>query len=308
MRARTALAVCLVACSAILCAALSGCAGDDDTPRPRLAGVLLDGALDETSGLAASGRFPDTLWLVQDGGNDALLHAISRRGVHYASVHVDGVRNTDWEDLAGFEWQGRHYLLIADTGDNGGLRRTLLLHVVPEPDRLVDGGHVRPAWSIAFRWPDGPRDCEAVAVDARAGRVLLISKKRTPPELFSLPLRPGPGLATATRVARLAVPADVPTATGAPIDARRAVLGRQVTAADLSPDDRTLAVLTYDRLLLYRRSPGEAWSAAVRRPPVAAEVPWLHQAEALAWLPDGKGLMATGEFSPAPLVYLPAGP
>ena len=30
--------------------------------------------------------------------------------------------------------------------------------------------------------------------------------------------------------------------------------------------------------------------------------------EALAWLPDGSGLFATGEFSPAPLVFLPAGP
>lgn len=35
---------------------------------------------------------------------------------------------------------------------------------------------------------DGPRDCEAVAVDAATGQVLLISKSAFPPELFSLPL------------------------------------------------------------------------------------------------------------------------
>jgi hypothetical protein len=298
----------LVACLA-LSGALSGCADDDAAPQAHLAGVLLDGTLDETSGLAASGRFPETFWLVQDGGNDALLHAISRRGARYASLRVEGVRNTDWEDLAAFAWHGRRYLLIADTGDNGGLRRTLLLHVVPEPDRLVDGATVRPAWSIAFRWPDGPRDCEAVAVDAQAGRVLLISKKRNPPELFSVPLRPGPGLVTATLLGRLARPSDMPAAT-APnsADSRRAVLGRQVTSADLSPDGNTLAVLTYDSLLRYRRRPGESWSAAVARAPVTTPVPWLHQAEALAWLPGGEGLMATGEFSPAPLVFLPATP
>jgi hypothetical protein len=45
----------------------------------------------------------------------------------------------------------------------------------------------------------------------------------------------------------------------------------------------------------------------VTRAPRTIALPWLQQAEALAWLPDGKGLHATGEFSPAPLVYLPAG-
>ena len=34
---------------------------------------------------------------------------------------------------------------------------------------LRDGDTLRPAWSIAFRWPDGARDCEAIAVDAAAG-------------------------------------------------------------------------------------------------------------------------------------------
>jgi hypothetical protein len=301
MRRRPALAACL----ALLCCALASC-GDAGPPQPRLSGVLLDGGLDETSGLAASGRFADTFWLLQDGGNDARLHAISRRGVRQASLRVVGVRNTDWEDLASFAWRGRRYLLIADTGDNGGLRRTLLLHVVPEPDQLVDGGTLRPAWSIAFRWPDGARDCEAVAVDAQAGEILLVSKKRNPAELFVLPLHRAPGVATARRIARLAPPSPQPGTGSGAGDARRRSLGRQVTAADLSPDGHTLAILTYDRLLLYPRAPGEPWADAVARAPKAQSLPWLHQAEAVAWAQDGQGLLATGEFSPAPLVYLPA--
>jgi hypothetical protein len=269
--------------------------------------VILDGTIDETSGLAASTRHRDTLWLLQDGGNGPNLHAISRRGSRIASVRVAGVRNTDWEDLDAFQAQGRHWLLIGDTGDNGGLRRTMQLHVVPEPETLVDGGVLSPAWSIAFRWPDGPRDCEAVAVDAPAGEVLLISKKRKPAQLFSVPLRPSRGAVVVARLMGTLAEAPV-EAGGVVLDARRAALGRQVTGADLSPDGRTLAVLTYDRLLLYWRAPGEAWSRAVARTPRAQPLPWLHQAEAIAWMPDGKGLIATGEFSPAPLVWLPANP
>ena len=51
-------------------------------------------------------------------------------------------------------------------------------------------------------------------------------------------------------------------------------------AADLSPDGRTLAVLTYDRLLLYPRAPGEAWAQRRRAPPASQPLPWLPQAEA----------------------------
>ncbi len=286
------------------CALLAAC--DGEGPQPRLAGVILDGSIDETSGLATSTLHRDTLWLLQDGGNGPMLHAISRRGSRIASVRVAGVRNTDWEDLDAFVLQGRHWLLIGDTGDNGGLRRTVQLHVVPEPDPLVDGGVVSAAWSIAFRWPDGPRDCEAVAVDVQAGEVLLISKKRKPAQLFSVPLRPARGVVVARRIGTLA---EAPAHSGGDASgARRVALGRQVTAADLSPDGLTLAVLTYDRLLLYARTPGESWSRAVARQPATQPLPWLHQAEAVAWLPDGKGLIATGEFSPAPLVWLPANP
>lgn len=280
-------------CALLAACALAACGGPT---QPRLAGVLLDGQLDETSGLAASHVHRNTLWLIEDGGNGALLHAISRRGRRLASYRVDGAANTDWEDIAAFDWRGRHYLLVADTGDNGGLRRTLLLHAIEEPAQLVDGGRVSPAWSIAFRWPDGARDCEAVAVDAARGQVLLVSKKRKPPELFALPLAPGHGVQVARRIGRLAVP---------DLSAEGPLAG-QVTAADVSPDGRSLAVLTYARLLLYRRTGNAPWSAAVARAPRVQPLPWLHQAEAVTWATDGQGLYASGEFSPAPLVYLPA--
>ena len=290
----------------LLLAALLACLPACDAPRmpfARIAGLVTSDELTEISGLAASRVLDDVLWAINDGGNPARLYALSRRGGVLARYVVEGAKNLDWEDMAGFEQDGKHYLLVADTGDNGGQRKDFVLHVFEEPATL-DGGTLRPAWTLRARWPDGPRDCEAVAVDAAAGQVLLVSKKRNPPDLFTLPLADaGDTVGEARRIGRLA---GVPEASVEMQrnDPKLAKLFPQVTAADLSPDGGTLAVLTYGSVLFYRRDAGENWADAVARPPEAHDVPLIPQAEALAWSSGGGGLYATGEFNPAPIFYL----
>lgn len=287
----------------VLLASLAAC-GEEREPFARLSGLMLDDALGEVSGAAASRRHPDVLWMQNDGGNAPVLYAVSTRGSLLARDPVEGVANTDWEDLAAFDLGGRHYILIADTGDNGGLRRTLQLHAIEEPASLRDTV-LRPAWSVSFRWPDGARDCEAAFVDAAAGKVLLVSKKRHPPELFEVPLRP---TADATVIARrIGTLAGVPHADARSLQdrPRAARLIGQVTSADVSPDGRTLAVLTYQDVLFYPRERDESWAKAVARAPrIESLPPLLPQAEALAWSAAGHGLYATGEFRPAPIYYL----
>lgn len=280
---------------------VAGC----DTPPPfaQISGLMLDAQLDEISGLAASHRHADTLWMINDGGNPAQVYAVGTRGGKLATLRIAGVDNTDWEDIAAFELDGHPYLLLADTGDNGGLRKTLQLHVIAEPTTLADAT-VTPAWSIVFRWPDGARDCEAVAVDVANGQILLISKKRQPPELFSLPLRP-PG--NSTQVARkLGTLAGVPQgdADEVRINPALARIRSQVTAADIAGDGHAIAVLTYRDVLLYPRRRNERWEQALSRPPQVHPLPWLPQAEALGWSDDSRALYATGELSPAPLLLL----
>ncbi|WP_417474223.1 hypothetical protein [Luteimonas mephitis] len=298
-------------CTLLLASSLLLACTAQPPPFAQLSGMLLDARLDEISGLAASRVHEDVLWMLDDGGNDAQLFAVGTRGGLQATFTVAGVANTDWEDIAAFELDGRHYLLVADTGDNGGLRRSLQLHVIEEPASLDEAAQrmpLKPAWSIAFRWPDGARDCEAVAVDAQRGQVLLVSKKRTPPELFALPLRPhGNNLQVARKLGELAgVPQ--PDTEALRANAPMARIRHQVTAADIAPDGRRLAVMTYNEVLLYRRGSNESWAQAVAREPAIHDLPWLPQAEALGWDAAGRGLYATGEFSPAPLLYLNPGP
>lgn len=266
-------------------------------------GLLLGRDLDEISGLAASGIHPGVLWAHNDGGNAPMLYAIDRRGRTLTRYRLEGVDNTDWEDIARFALDGRRYLLIADTGDNGGLRDRLRLHVFEEPEHLR-GGHLKLAWSIAFIWPDGARDCEAVAVDAAANQALLVTKKRQPPQLFAVPLRPGSSQpATARLLGRLT---GVPQANARlrRISPFRARLYSQITAADLSADRRRLALITYDNLLIYDRQANEDWGRAMARAPSVYRLPWLPQPEALTWAIDGRHLYLAGEVAPSPIYAL----
>jgi hypothetical protein len=271
--------------------------------RAVLEALVTDERMGEISGLAASRRHADTFWVHNDGDNPAEVYAMDGKGVHRATLRIRGLRNIDWEDIDVFEHDGRSYLLIADVGDNGGMRGELRLIVVEEPAELTDSER-DPAWIVRFRWPDGARDCEAVAVDAREGSVLLISKKRVPPELFRLALRPaGDAMQIAQRIGTLAG-IEQPT----PEDLRRnPVYGRyrsQITAADISADGRLLAVLNYRTAYLWSRDP-RGWSETVQRPPRILDFPWVPQAEAIGFDRDGLSLWIGSERLPAPLLRLP---
>lgn len=268
-----------------------------------LEALVTDERIAEISGLAASRRHPGIYWVHNDGDNPAEVYAIDAGGRVRATLRLRGVRNIDWEDIDAFEYEGRAYLLIADVGDNGGIRPQLRLIAVEEPSELADAEH-EPAWVVRFVWPDGPRDCEAVAVDPIAREVLLISKKRVPPELFRLPLRPADvGVHVAERIATLAG-IEQPTQE----DLRRnPVYGRyrsQITGADISADGRWLAVLNYRRAYLWERS-ADGWGGSVHGLPAILEFPWVPQAEAIGFDPTGRHLWIGSERLPAPLLRLP---
>ncbi len=270
----------------------------------RLAGLVTAAAVDEISGLAASRQHPGILWVHNDSGNPAELYALDESAELRATLQIEGARNIDWEDLALFEDGGRHWLLIADTGDNGGLRHEAQLHFVAEPESIADGTSVA-ARTLRFSWPNGARDCEAMAVDVGERAIYLISKKRVPPELYRLPLDAdsSAGPVVAERVGQLQHISQ-PSARDL---ARNPVYGRyraQITAMDISRDGRQMAVLNYLQARIYARRQGESWTEAIARKPRDLPFPWTAQAEAIGFAADGRSLWLGSEILPAPLLQI----
>jgi hypothetical protein len=280
------------------CAALAPDAGFVQT------GHIESAHVTEASGLARSTLRSDRFWVINDGGSPPVLHAIGIDGRHQGTLRLEDARNLDWEGVASYKLEGKSWLLVADAGDNNATRDHSTIYVVEEP-ALNDSEDAvaSPAWTISFRWPEGPRDCEAVAVDVEGERILLLSKRTIPAVLYELPLRSqSTNVITATRLGAVdSLPQ--PTAR----DLERAAPERnwhwQPTAMDLQAG--AAVILTYRALYYFERNSGEPWIEALLKPPTVISLGDLREAEAVAFAEDGASVILTVEAPSAPLYRVP---
>lgn len=271
---------------------------DDRVPR-RLYEVLWVGDIEnhllaEASGLVQSSVDDEVFFSINDSENPAQLFALSNRGEDLGFWSVVVERNMDWEDLAAFVKDGRPYLLIADTGDNFRWRPVLNLYVVDEPvpgKRPLDAA-IPVAWQIRFRYPDGYRDCEAVAVDARGEYVYLVSKRTIPAEVYRLPLAPTDEIVTATPIVLLdKIPQ--PTERDLWEDPDYGTHRSMPTA--LAMNGNKLVVITYKDAYLYTKGWRQDWAEALAEMPERIALPPVYAREAGAITNNERYLYVTSE-------------
>lgn len=273
--------------------------------------VIPSDDVNEASGLTASPRAPDLFWTLNDSRNTPVLFAFGRDGAPRGALRIEAVTNYDWEDLASFEWQGRSYLLIGDVGNNAGTRKVCMLHAVAEPDPTVLRAGVETtgtvAWTIVFRYPDGSHDCEAIAVDPREKLAYLLTKRRNPPVLFSVPLFPADANlrnappVTASRIGPIS-PLPQPGLFQKMLPVPTGRYRGQPTGLAFSPRGEVAAVVTYGDVAIFTREPNESWGDALARAPVLLPPHGLSQAEAVSFSGDGKDLLVIGEQKHPPVV------
>lgn len=262
--------------------------------------------LDELSGLAVSRADPTLLWGHNDSGNGSELYRLGPHGEDLGSVYVPQAQSGDWEDIAAFNAPEGPALLIADVGDNFAFRSFVTLYAVRDPGR--EGTSAKLLWRLDFRWPDGPRDCEAVGVDETRGEILLVSKRDEPPGLYRLPLPARtPVRETVLTAERIGSVAGLPSATAServrmPV---RALFLNSPTGLSIAPDGRSALLLTPSHVYRYRRGSGAGWAAAFAPGGEAFRLPDLLQIEAVAIAADGRSAWIGSEASPSQLAIVP---
>jgi hypothetical protein len=263
---------------------------------PITVGLLDTALLPEASGLAASRLFEGRLYHSNDSGHGPYLHLTDTQGTITHQIRIENFTPIDTEALAiGPCDGGQPCLFVGDIGDNNAVRNEIRVVVLRERDIVAD--RVVPYRQLRLRYPNGPRDAEALAVDPE-GNIYLLSKEGNPWRLR----------AEAARLYRLAAGwessneavqtleflgvVDLP-ALG---QDRSSILGWLATDMDISSDGERLLVLTYEHAL-------EFVFAAALKPELVEGVDYhfiplrrLPQQEAIAYSSDGRSFYYSTEL------------
>jgi len=259
---------------------------------PKRLCVLANRKIDESSGIAISRRTKDIFWTHNDSGDKANIYAFDMNGNDLGTFRIIGAKANDWEDMASFTIANKPYLLLADTGDNNRQRKTYDLYILPEPTirnntrKWQKSAKVK--IKITFTYPDGPHDCESVAVDTVGKMIYLATKTdngKAKLYAISLPARTPTGVIRAKVIARLSVP--------------------YATAMDISADNKRAVVLTYFYAMEFTRSYNQTWAKAFAGQADFIMMPLRKQGESICYGPDNKTLYLTSEQLPTPLWVIP---
>jgi len=285
-----------------------------NTNSPKETGTINQSELSEISGLASSARRNNTLWAINDSGNQPKLFALKHTGEPIGSFEI-AVKNLDWEDLASAWINGESYLLIGDIGDNRLSKDEHDIYIIPEPllDDLAVEPAVKPivpAYTLRFRYPDGRHNSESMAF--ADGWVYILTKepqadgKRQASQVYRVPLdltKQSRSL-VAEKITSLAIPSN--SILSRLISSIREVDISQPTAFDIDAQNRYAYVLTYRSVYRYKRELDESWAQVLAEPRKRIHTHSLSQAEALAVAGNGV-VWFTTEKRPAPLWALPPG-
>jgi len=202
-------------------------------------------SISESSGLACSTRDNKILWTHNDSSHMPIIFALNNHGKDLGSYFLDNAESIDWEDMDAFEYQGKHYLLIADTGDNFKVLWEHRIYIIEEP-RAGQQPHptLTPAWTIVYRFEDGQSyDVEAAAVDVQRAKIILLSKRHKPTLMFELPLKPEP-----------------PDKVVLAVKTGEFAQIKHPSALDISADGKIMSINTYRRIHRFsRKSPRDKW-------------------------------------------------
>jgi hypothetical protein len=261
-------------------------------------GALQARALREASGITPSAQQADLFWSINDSGHEAALFALTGAGEDLGQVRITGARNRDWEAIASGACGNDRCLYIGDVGDNLARHRTVTIWRVREPAAPGrDQQRATPVLdSLVLRYPDGPRDVEAMWVDGMGDLWFATKRRLQAPDgrarqalVYRVPVSAwqvrGPVVATLVdSLPHVVTKAERTMITDA--------AWRPPAASDSAAGEGRLAIRTYGYVFVFATTatggrPGRLLATCDLRPLDE------RQGEGIAWRPDGRLLFAS---------------
>jgi hypothetical protein len=233
------------------------------------------GLVDEASGIADSRSVPGYLWVQEDSDNPNAIHLLSHSGAYLKKIVIDGATNRDWEDIVVSSGPdaGKFYIYLAETGDNNNAYTQYYIYRFPEPGQTTDT--VRTYDKIAFSYPDGPHDAEAILVEPNSRDIYIITKRESRSLVYRLAYPYDPGVVhIVTKVAELGYNFVVSATVTASVDA--------------------ILVKTYGAVYYYQRN-GKSIAETLQQTPVTIPYVLEQQGEAITYKLDNTGYFTLSE-------------
>jgi len=289
---RYAFALTLLACTSLNLSCTSLAWSEEFAPGKQVGTIETD-LIREASGIVASRKNANVLWVHNDSGDGPRLYALDAKGKLLGVCSVRGAGARDWEDIAigpGPE-AGRHYLYVGDIGDNRARHPSVRVYRVPEPEVNASTPFktmaIGPAETIELTYPDEPRDAETLLVDPLTRDIYIISKR----ELFNYVYR---------------APYPQSTATPATMEHVAMLPWGLAVAGDVSPDGRRVIVRGPYNASIWQRPDGQPLWRAFKTESIGIPLMAEPQGEAIAFDGNGQGYFTLSEMARPPLYYFAA--
>ena len=148
--------------------------------------LLTGGVLDEISGLTHGIKAAGFMWAHEDSDQPADLILLSSEGEIVKKINVPGVTNRDWEDITSGPGPDntKSYIYIAETGDNNLVYDKYFIYRVEEPSTTQNT--ISTTDKIAFTYPDGKHDAEAIFLDPASKDIYIVTKRDVKSKVYKL--------------------------------------------------------------------------------------------------------------------------
>ncbi len=205
--------------------------------------------LEENSGIVTLDKgYP---WFINDSGNLPRIYQVNYKGAIVNDIQVKATANIDWEELTKDD---KKNIYIGDFGNNANKRKDLSVYKIPNP---IKNKNLTPE-KISFYYPEQkkfPPKKKKMFYDAEAmfyknDSLFIITKNQSKGSdgtalLYKVPAKKGSY--KAVLVAKF-----IPCVC-------------KVTAAAISPDKKTVALLTYGKLILYSNFKGSDFTTGTKK-------------------------------------------
>lgn len=266
----------------ILLILISGCnKGKNNIPRLDL-GQIEDNRLNEISGMDISQINKDVFWLHNDSGDSAQIFAIDNKGKHLGKFSLQNIENRDWEDISVGPGpiDSQSYIYIGEIGDNEAIYDVKYIYRFKEPqinfDKVPYDSIIQDVETIAYKYPDGPRDAETLMIDPLTMNLIIVSKREESVHVYVL-LFP-------QNTDSINIPKQIATL---PIT--------QVTGGDISNSGKKIIMKNYDTIYYWLRKPGQSLQDAFSQHPDHLTYIVEPQGEAICWSNDEKDYFTLSE-------------